>query len=240
MKKIIYFLTALVFFTCYKKNNTITYNEKEKKPIEESNFNNDSLVKKISFGNLELTKYKFPKKIWINDLNDKFLQNATKPLYKDDYENFKNIKIEKLNILPIKSKYILLNSDEINTKEEYNSENILYLLTKSHNYNLYYLEVEITDIENNLFENQKGGFLVTIDDNNNKIIDKVKFNHNLYYTKESTDRWNFLNLKLSYIDKAEKITSHSFLCKEWDLSFEFKLIETNSYQIDKKGKIIKL
>ncbi|WP_452219458.1 hypothetical protein [Lacinutrix salivirga] len=237
MKKTLFLICIIFFVSCKTENR---FNKIQENPITQNNPKKQrKLFDSLPFGNPKLKSYPFKKNTWIDDLNNKDLQDATIFLYEDDYKKFKNIKKQGLKTLPSKNKYFLLNNKELNTTEQYNSNGNLYLLFENISYRLCYLEVEITDIENNLFENQKGGFLITLDNNDN-IIDKKKFNQNLYNTKESTERWNFSNLKLSYIDKEKVITTYTFLCKEWDLNYEFKLINTIKYKINNNGLFLKL
>jgi len=241
MKKSLFILLFFVLlFSCKNEKKSISIKEEQVvQKLEQKGDLKQDLINNLPFGNYEITQYPFKKNVWLDDFENKKLQKATKFLFKDDYDNFDSLKFEKLKIQAKQGNYFLLYGTELEIEQEIKTNNTAYLISKNNLFSIYFVEVEISDIKNNIFKNQKGGYIITAD-NKDKIIDNIKFNQILYNDNEKTERWNFANIRISYMDKSKTISIYDFLIKEWDLNYEFKLISEAKYKIDVNGFIEKL
>lgn len=226
MRKIFYFILITFVFSCKENPKNNQNNGAIKKEKE---------ISKLPFGNQHITNFNFLNNMWMDDYEDKELQLATNFLYLDNL-NLQKIKLN-IEIHSVAQKYFMLQGgiiEEMKTKSIYNS---LYFLQAENEYKLYYASSEPKKNENERFRNQILGYLVTLDNDNN-LIDNIIFNLIAYSSIEYSDRWSFLNTRLSYINDFKEIFIYDFMSKEWDMSYEYKLMEKSKYEISQKGKFI--
>ena len=239
MKKTLIFLIIILLNSC-KNENIKALLQIKPIAIKEKGSTNKK-VDNLPFGNIEVTKYPFKKEIWYDDYDDKSLQKITKTIDLES-DSIRLLKVKfnmKIGIPKKEYNYYTLKDEKIKRIDDSKIIDVFYLLNKNDIFSIYYVGATVFDIENKLFENKYSWYIITLDKNNH-LIDFIKF-YNVEYSKEEySDRWNFCNKRISYIDKHKIISVYNFICKEWDISYEYKLESMYKYQITESGKIVKI
>jgi len=254
MKKL-FFILNIIFLGLVSCDNNLKHrvnvNKKDTilKKIHKKEFNRKG-TNHLPFGYSVVSKYFFENDKWYDDENNVKIQELTTGVYKiSNSIKTKRDTVSKIHINKIIKHYTYFSYNNKKYKYKVMLDSIidLYLLYQSKKYDVYFANINIKYYDNVLFDRLEGeeSYLLTVKDG--YCIESLLFSRDITSKKDVLSQrdidhllTSYSNFTASYIDTNKIITTINFKRKEWDMSYEYQLVNKEKYQITEEGKINKL